>query len=153
MPNRYASDVAEFKIVMGREFPNIKPHLLSATLSALLRLSNQLDKLAVAQCNGDWPADNGERAIESCPECESGFVASSFRRVPYLSEGNGGRVYYKRMCPDCYAQHRVRKLCEPLAIVPIFGGDPRGCVLKLKVPSGKTNDWGHEGICVPAREH
>ena len=27
----------------------------------------------------------------------------------------------------------------------IFSGDPRDAVLKLKVPSGKTNDWGHEG--------
>jgi len=27
--------------------------------------------------------------------------------------------------------------------------DPRGCTVKLKVKSGKTNDWGQEGICVP----
>lgn len=31
-----------------------------------------------------------------------------------------------------------------------FGGDPRGCVVKIKVPDGYTNDWGAEGICVPA---
>jgi hypothetical protein len=31
-----------------------------------------------------------------------------------------------------------------------FGGDPRGCVVKLVVPDGYTNDWGQEGICVPA---
>jgi hypothetical protein len=30
-----------------------------------------------------------------------------------------------------------------------FGGDPRGCTVKLVFPSGRTNDWGHEGICVP----
>ena len=29
------------------------------------------------------------------------------------------------------------------------GGDPRGCVLKLTVPSGYTNDFGREGVCVP----
>lgn len=29
-------------------------------------------------------------------------------------------------------------------------GDPRGCVVKLAVPDGYTNDWGQEGICVPA---
>ena len=34
-------------------------------------------------------------------------------------------------------------------IVPVFQGDPRGAVLKLQVPSGKTNDWGRTGICVP----
>ena len=29
-------------------------------------------------------------------------------------------------------------------------GDPRGCVVKLRVKSGRTNDMGQEGICVPA---
>lgn len=29
-------------------------------------------------------------------------------------------------------------------------GDPRGCVVKLQVPDGYTNDWGSEGVCVPA---
>lgn len=31
-----------------------------------------------------------------------------------------------------------------------FSGDPRGCVVKIQVPDGYTNDWGKEGICVPA---
>ena len=31
------------------------------------------------------------------------------------------------------------------------GGDPRGCVVKLTVPSGYVNDFGQEGICVPAK--
>ena len=30
-----------------------------------------------------------------------------------------------------------------------LGGDPRGCTLKLILPSRRTNDWGREGICVP----
>jgi hypothetical protein len=30
-----------------------------------------------------------------------------------------------------------------------FNGDPRGCVVKIQVPDGYTNDWGKEGICVP----
>lgn len=30
-----------------------------------------------------------------------------------------------------------------------FGGDPRGCTVKIVVPDGYTNDWGKEGICVP----
>ena len=34
---------------------------------------------------------------------------------------------------------------------PLFGGDPRGCVVKVRVPSGYTNDWGREGVCVPTR--
>ncbi len=31
----------------------------------------------------------------------------------------------------------------------VFQGDPRGCTVKVTVPSGRTNDWGREGICVP----
>ena len=33
----------------------------------------------------------------------------------------------------------------------IFQSDPRGACVKIKVPSGKTNDWGQAGICVPTR--
>ncbi len=30
-----------------------------------------------------------------------------------------------------------------------FSGDPRGCTVKLILPSGEANDWGKEGWCVP----
>lgn len=31
----------------------------------------------------------------------------------------------------------------------VFGGDPRGCTVKLVWPDGETNDFGKEGWCVP----
>lgn len=31
----------------------------------------------------------------------------------------------------------------------ILGGDPRGCVAKLKFPFGYSNDFGGEGFCIP----
>jgi len=34
--------------------------------------------------------------------------------------------------------------------VPVFLGDPRGAVLKIRVPDGHTTDMGREGICVPS---
>jgi len=43
----------------------------------------------------------------------------------------------------------ITRLCAPYGIVPKFQGDPRGCTVKLKLPSGRTNDWGQEGWCVP----
>ena len=48
-------------------------------------------------------------------------------------------------------QKRITDLCAEIGpgFVPVFGGDPRGATVKLKVPSGRTNDWGAEGICVP----
>lgn len=30
-----------------------------------------------------------------------------------------------------------------------FSGDPRAATVKLNLPSGYTNDWSHEGVCVP----
>ena len=50
---------------------------------------------------------------------------------------------------DEKCEGRIRELCEEINCVPVFSGDPRGCTVKLKVPSGRTNDWGREGICVP----
>jgi len=34
-------------------------------------------------------------------------------------------------------------------IRPVFQRDPRGATVKLVVPSGKMDDWGQTGICVP----
>jgi len=31
-----------------------------------------------------------------------------------------------------------------------FGGDPRGATVKIRMADGYTNDWGREGVCVPA---
>lgn len=44
---------------------------------------------------------------------------------------------------------RIAELCEPFDVQPVFGGDPRGHTIKLKMPSGFTDDWGKEGLCVP----
>lgn len=34
--------------------------------------------------------------------------------------------------------------------LPIFSGDPRGAVLKIRVPDGYSNSFAGEGICVPS---
>lgn len=54
-------------------------------------------------------------------------------------------------------EEKVKKLCEEMreghsypAPVPVFSGDPRGCVLKIRVPDGFSDDMGGEGICVPS---
>jgi len=48
-------------------------------------------------------------------------------------------------------EKRMREICAGLGagFVPVFSGDPRGVTVKVQVPSGKTDDWGKEGICVP----
>ncbi len=46
-------------------------------------------------------------------------------------------------------QMDIIEVCAPSDVSCKFSEDPRGCVVKLVVPDGYTNDWGKEGICVP----
>lgn len=125
-----------------------------AVIRRLFSLSQTLHRLAVASCNGDYPADNGERTVIFCPECQGGYVPSSYKRLP------GADKAASKVCPDCYATAQVKALIDALnatrgedqaVFKAIMQGDPRGCVLKTAVPSGRTNDWGREGICIPVR--
>lgn len=49
------------------------------------------------------------------------------------------------------ARDGIERLCAQYNMTPKFSQDPRGACVKIKVPSGKTNDWGQKGICVPTR--
>jgi hypothetical protein len=51
------------------------------------------------------------------------------------------------------AKTRIVSLCALSSMTPVFNNDPRGACVKLQVPSGKTNDWGQIGICVPTRRY
>lgn len=137
----------------------------------LLRYARTLHRLAEAQCNGDWPCDNGQREVKPCAKCEGLWAPSVLKTHPHQKRTPNGLRY----CPDCRTEVHVRDLCERLtqhrldayntthllllsaeavnsliAIQPIFSGDPRGCVLKLRVPGDSGNDFGGEGlVCVP----
>ncbi len=105
----------------------------------VLRHAATIQRLSAAECNGDWPCDNGERKVKSCVRCGTGYAPSTLAR--------GG------LCPSCRAGDRVTSLLGPYPVKVILGGDPRGACVKLAVPSGRTDDWGQEGICVPTREY
>ena len=112
------------------------------TARKLLQVATTLHRLALAELNGDWPASNGgKRAVSPCPKCERKWVLSTFKR---------DRKTGVKVCPDCAAESRARALM-PRGFKAVINGDPRGAVLKIVVPSGKTNDFGQEGIIVPAR--
>jgi hypothetical protein len=55
---------------------------------------------------------------------------------------------------DAAIEARIRQLVDALPryrnqpIVPVFSGDPRGATVKLRMPDGRSDDWGGEGICV-----
>ncbi len=70
------------------------------TVVTLLRLAKTLNRLAVAQCNGDYPADNGERKTVVCPACEQAWspavmARSATRRYVALVSDQGTAI------PEC----------------------------------------------------
>src|SRR6266487_2526755 len=51
-----------------------------------------------------------------------------------------------------HAEARIAGRLSAYGIVSQFQGDPRGAVVKLRLPSGRANDFGGEGFfCVPTR--
>lgn len=48
-------------------------------------------------------------------------------------------------------RNKLIELCTEIdpRCQPVCSGDPRGATVKLQIPSGRTNDWGGTGICVP----
>lgn len=61
----------------------------------------------------------------------------------------------RRWAKRKHIQDKVRQLCIEIGendptLSPYFQNDPRGAVLKIRVPDGYTNDMGREGICVPS---
>lgn len=111
----------------------------------LLRAATTLHRLAEAQCNGDWPADHGsDWPTEACGGAEEKGCGSYWH--PSALKGKA------KQCPDCRIEARVKAVLARQhrpEWEAIFNGDPRGAVLKVKVPSGRTDDWGREGVCVP----
>jgi len=115
----------EFYYHMGRH--------TSATpgqVQRLLRYAATLQRLAEQECNSGLTPDQEIKQVNI-----RGHVLDICKDINEAM-GIDDRIdpLYKR--PPC---------CRP-----IFSGDPRGCVLKIRVPDGFTDDWGKEGICVPA---
>ena len=116
------------------------------TITKLLRYSTTLQRLAEAQCNGDWPyngdrdrplygdinnltpnevitQDRWNRRYMECPRCETPGVRKSSMR--HSSE------HKEVVCPDCRTQELVRALLtpngDPLEVTcPRCGGDGVG---------------------------
>jgi len=150
-----------------------KADVPAKTARDLLRLGRTLTDLAVAECNGDWPADHGgEWPTEPCVKCGSRWAPEAMKRLltarALARKGGMARAIFEglavvecpapgfssvgsaRVCPRCVAVAKVQFVCEPWGIEPHPYGDPRGCVLKLRVPGDRGNDFGGEGlVCVP----
>ena len=109
----------QFYADMGREGIN-------AEISRrFLRVAATMQRLAEAQCNGDYPCDNGERPTVLCPECQSGYAKAAIRK-----DGRCVSCHTNDKARDIVAQWLTRWTCE-------LQGDPRGYVLKLITPKGR----------------
>ena len=108
---------------------------------AILSKAATIQRLSEAECNGDYPCDNGERKVEFCTDCGSGYVRTAMQK-------RGERL----ICRNCLTKERIAYLLSThTGFKAVFQGDPRGACVKIAVPSGKTNDIGRDGICVPTR--
>ena len=128
------------------------------TIRALLRYATTLQRLAEAQCNGDWPADNGERKVLACSRCESLWVPTSMRRdhaaPKQTGPGENTPHWIPLICQDCRTQELVTAVLKDTSYKPYFQGDPRGAVLKLypvDTPHADIDSGRARGIYVPAR--
>ena len=124
----------EFAAVLCRELPDLTGMEAVEAARKLCRLAATHRRLAVAHCNGDYPAGNGERKTEICPLCEQSWTLGTVKKTG---------------CPDCRCESEIKELVAELGLGVKFQGDPRGCTVKLQVPSGPTNDWAQQGLCVP----
>jgi hypothetical protein len=106
----------------------------SATIRKLLRYGATLHRLAEAQCNGDWPCDNGERKVVPCQGAEEKGCGGYW--VPSSLKGKD------KQCPDCRTEELIRQTCREADLIPDIGGDPRGAVLCVKLPTMNDHDRG-----------
>jgi hypothetical protein len=97
---------------------------------SLLRSATTLQRYAEAQCNGDYPADNGERKVVPCSRCEQSWVPSFLRKAD-------------KVCKDCTTVDRLTALL-PAGFTLDTQGDPRGYVLRIIPPSYAERNAGKD---------
>jgi hypothetical protein len=115
---------------------------LDTTLS-LLRSATTLQRLAEAQCNGSYPADNGERKVVQCIRCEQSWVRSSM--VKDYSSGVRLKTdnFIPLICKDCRIVERLIA-AMPHGWAIDTQGDPRGYVLRVIPPSYAERNQGRD---------
>ena len=121
----------------------------------LMRHATALQRIAELQCS----SEAADRDRVKCLGDRKGFPGSCLCRdygaytdpssVSYAPDRMGHGTIPRINAQAERLQARVEAVCAPYGVQPVFQGDPRGAVLKLQVPSGKTDDWGQVGICVP----
>jgi len=144
----YQSERDEFLTLMGSEGVNI------TTARTLLREASVLQRLAELACSSER-ADRDQVRCPARPDRLGVWPVGCLCRDYGSFESEGEPVCHgtipRHMVQSARSEARIRAVCERQHLVPHFGGDPRGCILVVSVPSGRTNDWERRGIAVPSR--
>lgn len=98
----------------------LAPHLVRK-VTALAMTHN---RLAEAECNGDYPCDNGQRAVLFCSRCGAGYV----RAAMYRGQNNSHAFL---ICKSCRTEDLIRAALVGQPVTVEFQGDPRGWTVKL----------------------
>lgn len=97
-------------------------------------------------------AQHGCSGVTLCKCRELMKLAKRHRRI-MEDYCNGVEVYDKDGEPLPRLARLLGRLAAAAAAVGCVGvvtsGDPRGATVKLTLPDGFTNDWGHDGFVVP----
>ena len=111
----------------------------------VLRHAATLQRLAELQCSSEAYDQDRVR----CPgDYAEGLCLCRDYGAFDAEHGAHGRIPRGNVT-EFHRQRRMEALLAPYGVTPDFSGDPRGAVVKLKVPSGRTDDWGQTGLCVP----
>jgi hypothetical protein len=126
---------------LARELPERSLYQVVELARKLSRAGATLQRLAEAQCNGEWPADNGVRETRECDACSTGWHPSVLKRckAPGALNLRGAHV-----CPNCRTRATVTALLAEYGMRPIFQGDPRGAVFKVIPPSYAERNTGKD---------
>ena len=124
---------------LTRELPDVPTHRIAALARELSSAATRLHRLAELACS----SEAADRDRVPCPAAKG---------LPCLCDAAQGHESVPRIAVTAARiERQVTRLLAEHGISPIFQRDPRGAVFKLKVPSGKTDDWSREGLCVPSR--
>lgn len=123
----------------------------------ILRHANTIQRCAVLECS----SEAADRDRVRCPGTEPNCLCRDYGSYDPKGTRHGKPAPHGTVPriarTSARAEARIAALCAQVSngkpFVPVFHGDPRGACVKLQVPSGKTDDWGREGMCVPTRTY
>lgn len=144
----YSQEREEFIADMAKE------GLPVSVTRQVLAMANRLQRYAELSCS----SEAADRDRTKCPAIRSGKDADCLCDMWQSKEDReAGKTPEHGDVPkiDVYEARTQRRLAALFANRPgftaNFQGDPRGAVVKIVVPSGRYDDMGKEGMCVPSK--